>query len=469
MPALPSDRQDSSTARHTREFEPVRVLEVELSEPLRGVVAFDEHTGQNYRRAISLVRLHTQPLGVVELDLGETGLTGNEYAHQIWRVLGVEIREHLRRDMLPEVTELDADGLAFSDTPKCLRERETLLANAPPVSVVVATRDRTASLATCLESLLALDYPNYEIIVVDNAPETNETADFVKQTYGHLAAIRYVREDHPGLASAHNCGLTEVRGEIVAFTDDDVVVDRSWLMEIVRGFNMADNVACVTGLILPAELQTRAQVWFEQSVGFGKGFASRICDLSENQPKDFLFPYAAGSCGSGANMAFKTAVLRDIGGFDPALGTGTGAMGGDDLAAFFEVIVRGYRLVYRPEAIIYHWHPREYNALHGRAYAYGVGLTAYLTKVLLDRPWRLPDLAIRVPSGVVYALSCQSPKNRSQPPDYPRELIRNELKGMLYGPFAFLRSRWRTRGIRKMKREGNCAVDDRHRRSEGDG
>jgi GT2 family glycosyltransferase len=316
------------------------------------------------------------------------------------------------------------------------------------VSVVVATHDRPASLAACLRSLLSLDYPNYEIIVVDNAPRSGATADVVRHTYGDVAQVRYVREDRRGLACAHNRGLRDLHGDIVAFTDDDVIADRHWLTELVRGFSVAENVACVTGMIFPLELETPAQVWIEQYGGFSKGCTRRVFDLTENRPKNPLYPYTIGVCGSGANMAFRTSALRAMGKFDPALGAGSIARGADDLAAFFGVITAGYTLVYEPAAIVHHRHHRNYDDLRKQMYGYGIGLTAYLTKLLVDKPDRFLDVAVRIPHGLVYVLSPRSPKNMKKCVDYPRELTTLERKGMLYGPFAYLRSRWQTRTMR---------------------
>jgi GT2 family glycosyltransferase len=346
---------------------------------------------------------------------------------------------------LIQTPEIDSVQSLPAVTSKVEPEGDPFPAEAPFVSMIVATRDRTASLAACLDSLLTLDYPNnYEIIVVDNAPRTSATANFIRQTYGDSARVRYVREERPGLAVAHNRGLLEVKAPLVAFTDDDVRVDRLWLTELVKAFAVAENVACVTGMIYPAELETQAQRWFEQYGGFNKGLIRRIFDLAENRPKNPLYPYTAGIFGSGANMAFKTAVLREIGGFDPALGTGTATLGGDDLAVFFEIIIRGYKLVYEPAAMAYHRHRREYAGLRRQIYGYGVGLTAYLTKCLLDRPELLLDFAVRVPYGLVYLFSPHSPKNRKKSAGYPAELTWIERWGMVYGPLAYLRSRRQT-------------------------
>jgi GT2 family glycosyltransferase len=433
----------------TPNFKPVCIQEVEISEPLPAVSAFDSATGQTYQRALSLVRLHRQPLGLVALSLSENGLTAADYACRIWDVLSARIKAHLHDDGLPDVDQLGPDGISFSRAPNCIKEHKALLSDAPFVSIVVATRDRAASLVRCVESLQALNYPSYEIIIVDNAPSSSATADLIRQKYGESDQVHYLSEPLPGLANAHNRGLMAVQAPIVAFTDDDVVVDALWLAQLVKGFAVNGKVGCVTGMILPAELQTPAQMWIEQYGSFNKGFTQRLFDQNRNRPDNPLYPYAAGIFGSGANMAFRTSVLRRIGGFDPALGAGSGGCGGDDLAAFFDVITKGYTLVYEPSAMIWHRHHRSYAKLRKLTYGYGVGLTAYLMKTLIDRPNRLLDFSIRIPQGLIYAMNPRSSKNSKKSTDYPRELTKIERKGMLYGPVAYLGSRWRSRKTRR--------------------
>jgi cellulose synthase/poly-beta-1,6-N-acetylglucosamine synthase-like glycosyltransferase len=244
-----------------------------------------------------------------------------------------------------------------------------------------------------------------------------------------------------GLADAHNRGLTEVDTPIVAFADDDIVADKDWLARIVGAFASAPNVGCVTGKIVPLELETQAQVWLDGYAAFDKGGEQRLFDLAENRPDDPLFPFTAGSLGSGANMAFSLAALRRMDGFDPALGAGTRARGGDDLAAFLDVLLHGYGLVYEPAAVVRHSHPRDYEALRRQVYGYGVGLTAYLTKVFLDRPRLLGHLPRRLPLALAHGLSSRSSRNSRRPADYPRELARRERLGMIAGPISYLRSR----------------------------
>lgn len=427
-------------------FTPALVLHVDIGQPIPALSPIHPASGRRYRRAVCFVRLHTQLLGTVDLPLAEEGLSGPEWADKIWSALAGPINNHLREDGLAPLSALPETGIPEVRLPRCLEVVRNLLADPPLVSVVVSTRDRPETLQRCLRSILSLAYPNYEVIVVDNAPRTSATRELVS----HLVAdqprkLRYVQEDRPGLSSARNRGLAESTGSLIAFTDDDVIVDRHWLTNLVAGFRWAPSVACVTGNILPLELETPAQAWMEQSAGFSKGSVRTIYDLEEHRPPGPLYPYTAGVFGSGANLAFAIPVLREIGGFDPALSVGTEARGGEDLAAFFAIVTRGYRLVYEPSAIVQHQHYREFRQLRNQVYGYGIGLTAYLTKCLWDEPSRMLEILRRVPQGIAFVAKRQSQRDRINMAAYSRDLAGVELRGMAYGPFAYLRSRWRAR------------------------
>ncbi|MEM8530330.1 MAG: glycosyltransferase [Chloroflexota bacterium] len=428
----------------TTAFQPIRMIEVEVSEPLPDILARNPVSGLTYRHAYILVRLFTQPLGLVKMVLQDDCLKAELLAHQIWQELHSEINVSLQQNGLPQIASLDTDGIVKEVTPSHLQERELFLQKAPFVSIIIPTHERAESLAITLEDLVALDYPDYEVIIVDNAPKTQATVEAV-QRFAHTGRVRYVREDLPGCDWARNRGLEDIRSEIVAFTDDDVRVDRHWLTEIVRPFESSPNVACVTGLTLPAELEAPPQLWFEQFGGFNKGFDRRVYDLDQHRPDDRLFPYTAGKFGSSANMAMRASVLRRLSGFDPALGAGSLALAGGDIALYFRVITRGYQLVYEPNAIIHHFHRRDYAKLRRQIYNYGVGLTAFLTKTILEEPYRFIELVKKLPSGLLYALNPRSAKNAKKQGSYPQELTKLELQGMLYGPLAYLRSRKQVR------------------------
>ena len=114
-----------------------------------------------------LVRLHTQPLGLIELALDQVGGDGDLIARAIWNALESEINSHLREDGLPEVRNLDSEGLPAAGAPSCLEARATFLARAPFASVVIPTHNRPHQVSALVHTILASEYPSdkYEIIV----------------------------------------------------------------------------------------------------------------------------------------------------------------------------------------------------------------------------------------------------------------------------------------------------------------
>jgi O-antigen biosynthesis protein len=189
-------------------------------------------------------------------------------------------------------------------------------------------------------------------------------------------------------------------------------------------------VGCVTGMILPLRLETPAQVWFERSVGLGKGFAS-VRAHTGGPRVDALLPVATGRLGSGANMAFATSLLRDMGGFDPLLGAGTSCRGGDDLAAFFDVLVRGHAVVYEPGAVIWHDHHDDLKALRRAMDGYGVGLGAHLARCAIERP--------AASFGAVGRALLEM--RRAAPTGARRLLSAAERRGVAIGAGRYLRAR----------------------------
>jgi cellulose synthase/poly-beta-1,6-N-acetylglucosamine synthase-like glycosyltransferase len=280
-----------------------------------------------------------------------------------------------------------------------------------------------------------------EILVVDNASTTDETRIVVEE-FREVVQIRYMFEGKSGSASARNRALPEIRTELVVFTDDDTRMDVHWLIEIVRGFWSDERADVVTGLLLPSSLETPAQVWFEEYGGFSRGFARRVFDVKECWPlNERLFPFSAGLFGTGNNMAFRTNMLRDIGGFDPALGNGTPALGGVDSEVLLRSILLGYRLVYQPTAIVYHEHRRDYESLKRQVFWYGTGLSAYLCKTLWNNPKLIPLFLRLLPQGLVFEADPRSKKNSHKSEKYPLALTVAEWRGMAYGPVAYARSR----------------------------
>lgn len=394
------------------------VLDLDLDRPLPAIAPAAAR-----RHVRCLLRRAGLPVGCVDLEVPRHGLSPAALEAAVRPGRWPGRRDHAR---------VAADATRRADR---------------DLTVVIATRDRTGPLERALDSVLASAVPPARLIVVDNAPGDESTATMVTERFGRNPRVAYLREDTPGLACAHNAALPVLDTPVVAFTDDDVVVDRGWTERLVDGFAAAPDVACVTGLIFPAELRTDEQWWIERAAGFAKGFDRRVVDPAVEAGRDPLFPFAAGAYGSGANMAFSSDVLRALGGFDPALGAGSRSLGGDDLAAIHAVLAGGHRLVYEPAAIVFHHHHPGYDALRRQVYGYGAGLTAYLTSVVVARPSSALVMAARAGAGARHALAPTSARNARRPPGRP-DLVRAERAGMLSGPWRYLRAHRDRRALR---------------------
>jgi glycosyltransferase involved in cell wall biosynthesis len=375
-----------------------------------------------------LVRLKGIPVGYALLS--SMRLTALDLAAQLWAQLGSGINELVRELGGDELDALPADGISI-DTPA-----DTVA--TPFISVVICTRDRPEGALRTLESVMAVEYPHFEVILVDNAPSDERTFDAVAHAFENEPMVRYVRELRPGLSCARNRGLLEAKSSIVAFTDDDVNIDPLWLRGIARGFARAEGVGCVTGMVPSAQLETPSQLYFDQRYTWGSRCKPRVFDLTANRGETSLYPYAAGLFGTGANFAVDRDVADSLGGFDEALGAGTQSGGGEDLDMFVRTILAGHRLVYEPSAIITHIHRADVTDLDRQLFNYGSGLTAFLTKQLLD-PGRAVDLLSRIPRGVQH-MTRSTHKARSARL-LPRSVTRREFYGMVAGPWRYIKGK----------------------------
>ncbi len=290
-----------------------------------------------------------------------------------------------------------------------------------------------------MRSILACEYGDFEVVVVENRPNASGTARMLATQFPAEPRVRCVEEPRRGASHARNGGLAHAEGEIVAFTDDDVIVDPGWIRASVDALTRAEDIACVTGLILPLELETDSQLLLEQFASFGKGFRRHTYRLPDAREENPLLPYTPGAIGSGASTVMRAAVLRELGGFDPVLGPATFTTGGEDLDLYIRVLRAGYAVAYEPSAIVWHRHPNGMPRLRRQVYRYGVGFGATLAKQLIAGPDRR-GLIRAVPAGVRYARDPASRKNASKPNDYPRQFTWLELVGMLVGPLAYVLS-----------------------------
>jgi len=243
--------------------------------------------------------------------------------------------------------------------------------------------------------------------------------------------VRYRHEPRPGVARARNAGVAASRGDFIAFLDDDEEADQHWLAGLAVGFGRGSAIGCVTGMVLPARLDTPAQEWFEELGGHCKGRGFRPAIFSQDGPQSPLFPMPC--FGAGANMAFCRSVLTDIGGFDVALGAGTPALAGEDTLALTLVLLSGYCIAYEPAALTRHHHRSDGDGLRRQLEGYGAGLTAYYAALLRHRPGVLFGLLHLFPSALAHV-------RREGKGGVPAGLTGGQRRRMLAGPVRYLRS-----------------------------
>lgn len=414
---------------------PIKVVDIELSKPIAPVT---ELTG--YMGVQALIRLHGAPLGYIKAPVTLGECSAATLSELILAQLGTAIIAQLLKNGLASPKHLGSLKLEeLVDLPLAEYDGEW-----PLVTVAVCTRDRPEDMKLCLEAISKLDYPYLDILVIDNAPTAEGTKMLIEAQYPQ---VRYVREPRPGLDWARNRAILEAQGEIIAYTDDDVVVDAGWVKAIAQAFVENPKTMAVTGLVVPYELETEAQGLFEDYGGFGRGFERKLYERPTNQS----FPWqwlGAGQFGTGANMAYRRSVFEDIGYFDPALDVGTPTNGGGDLEMFIRVLQAGHVLVYEPQAMIRHRHRREYAQLK-RQISFNGSLYALWGSLAIAYPkqfWSCLKIAIwwmlywnvrRTLIGLLH---------RTQ---FPLELVLAEFGGAFAGMTAYPKAKQRVAEIVK--------------------
>ncbi|MBE9031288.1 glycosyltransferase family 2 protein [filamentous cyanobacterium LEGE 11480] len=428
---------------------PIKVADLELSQPLPTLRGLDRYIGFK-----GLVRWHGAPLGYIDVPIVNGGCSAASLGQAIKSAYNWEILQQALKTGL--IAPVKPDEFQFED----------VLTLAPPefegeyprVTVAVCTRDRVEALDDCLAAILKLDYPQLDILVIDNAPATDATRELIATYYPQ---VRYVKEPRPGLDWARNRAIIEAQGEIIAYTDDDVIVDAGWVKAIAKTFVEYPEVMAVTGLVVPYELETEAQVLFELNGGFGKGFERQQYYVPAGAEMPWYL-LGTGNCGTGANMAYRRSIFTEIGGFNPALDVGTVTNGAGDLEMFFRVIKSGHPLVYEPQAMIRHCHRRQYAQLKSQLTNNG-SVLAYCNAAVKAYPkmrlafWRLALtwLATWHCRRVVTALM--------HPTQLPLDLAWAELRGWFIGLTRYRRAEKQALGVdRKFATESAAAAHQRY-------
>jgi len=407
---------------------PIKVMDIELSSSVT-----DMHGLGRYASIQALIRLNGRVLGTISVSVPGDSCR----ATAIMEAINASLRRPLFSKSIGTALSWRSTqkGWVIDRIPAAPSTEEK--GPLPLVTVAVSTRDRLQHLGMCLKAISRLTYPRLDLLVIDNAPHSQSAERLVKRGF---SGMRYIVEPRPGLDWARNRAIREARGEIIAFIDDDVVVDRGWVQALVRVFVDDPDVMAVTGLVVPYELETEAQILFERYGGFGKGFElKRIppCKGTRHCRRSHL---AAGDLGTGANMAFRRSIFEKIGGFDPCLDMGTETCGGGDLEMFFRVVQEGYTLVYEPDAMVRHIHRSEYNELKTQIRGWGTAFIAYLVRTAMAYPEARSVVLFFMIRWFIGRHLIRILRHLWGPQRIPFDLMMTELAGSLTGLFAYHRA-----------------------------
>ncbi len=287
------------------------------------------------------------------------------------------------------------------------------------ISVVICTNNRGAGLITCLQRLEEMEVPSnvlWELILVDNNSTDNTESVVAQFAAKSRLDVRYVPEKRPGLSHARNAGIAAARGDIVAFTDDDCMVDKGWLGAIVREFEADPALSGIGGRVELFDIR-------DKPVTITTCNERRLLSLTD-EFVGFIH---------GCNMAFSRVAFKRIGFFDPRLGAGTRVMSAEDSDFLYRALKAGLKVVYSPDILVYHNHGRRTDLqVEKLMNGYALGRGAFYCKHVIQKDvfilksayWELRSL-LRAATG------------RGQPKDMRRR-ARSFLRYLLSGVRLYL-------------------------------
>lgn len=423
---------------------PTLIHQLELTGPVSPIQAADQ-----YDAIYLYLKWQGQIIDLVIINNDRRPVGPQQIITTIVKATHDTILTRLYREHNPEVSPDRRAGLA-ADLERALTHRLTLALPAETVlegtargkvvaqqdltvSIIICTLDRPQDLVNCLERLSRHQTGlRYEVVVVDNNPASGLTRPIAAE-YG----VRYVAEPRRGVSYARNAGIKAMRGRILVYLDDDVTVAEGWLDRLIEPFE-DKTVMCVTGLVLPKDLNNYSAELFEDYGGLGRGFKPIKYDQSFLQRR--LRSAPTWEIGGTASAAFRGTIFKDvrIGPFREDLGPGVPSGVGEDTYMFYKILKAGYSCFYQPGSVAYHSHRQDMAALRKQLFNYSKGHVAYhLVTLFNDKDWlTLPYLLIYLPRMLWWRFR----QTRKKYSFYPVKLLLLESWGYLNGPWSLYRS-----------------------------
>lgn len=244
---------------------------------------------------------------------------------------------------------------------------------SPHVSAVICTRNRDDQIERAVTSVLANDYPSFDLTVIDQST-TDATGRVLADLVATDRRLRYVHRDEAGLSRAYNAGIDATTGDILAFTDDDCVADTGWIQSIVDAFRAEPDAEMLYGEVV-AFGETSDDVQMTPSLVF---------DRSRRLTKRGGFEVI----GMGANFAARRSLFEKVGPFDNVLGGGGPLRSAQDFDLVYRVLLADCVVLLRPDVSMRHDGRREPEDWPSLLEAYGTGEGAFFMKHIRCRDAR---------------------------------------------------------------------------------
>lgn len=213
-------------------------------------------------------------------------------------------------------------------------------------SIIVCTYNGSRKLPATLNSFKRMVIPNNvsgEFIFVDN--NSDDETKLVIERFAREESplpLTYCFEPSQGLSYARNTGIHNSNGDIIIFTDDDCVVSRNWIAEILSEFSSHPDISLLGGQVRPYKPEDRAATLYLL-----------------NERRYFTFPEQTFSLLPGCNMSFRKSIVECVGEFDTNFGAGRKVPSAEDSDFFYRAFRSGFKMVYSPKVLIYHNHGRQ--------------------------------------------------------------------------------------------------------------